>query len=104
MVKAVECTPAAILSALRAGNFYSSCGPVFESIELDGDKVSIQCSPVLFARLVGPGSHGSRIGSFSGSLLTEAAFEIPPSWQYAYLEIEDGQGRRAWTNSLTVHE
>jgi len=104
MVNAVECTPAAILSALKAGNFYSSCGPQIESIEYDGDKVSIQCSPVQVARLVGPGSHGDRTGSFDGSLLTHAAYEIPRSWRYAYLEIEDEQGRRAWTNPLFMYE
>ena len=102
MVNARECTPETILAALRVGNFYSTCGPLFESIEFDGNQVCIQCSPVQVARLVGPGSHGSRIGSFSGSLLTEAAFEIPPTWEYAYLEIEDGQGRRAWTNPLII--
>lgn len=104
MVKAGECTPIAILSALKAGNYYSTCGPLFESIEFDGDKVFIQCSPVQAVRLVGPGTHGRRIGSFSGSLLTEAAFEIPLSWQYAYLEIEDRQSRRAWTNPLIIYE
>ena len=92
MVKAGECTPEAILSALRVGNHYSTCGPLFESIEYDGDRVSIQCSPVQVARLVGPGWHGARTGSFDGSLLTRATFTIPPAWQYAYLEIEDEQG------------
>ena len=104
MVNAAECTPEAILPALKAGNFYSTCGPLFESIELEGNKVSIQCSPVQAARLVGPRSHGSQTGSFDGSLLTRAAFEIPPSWQVAYLEIEDQQGRRAWTNPLFIKE
>ena len=102
MVNARECTPEAILAALKAGNFYSTCGPLFESIEFDGSQVRIQCSPVQVARLVGPGWHGSRIGSFNGGLLTGAAFEIPTAWQYAYLEIEDGHGRRAWTNPLII--
>ncbi|RPI33360.1 MAG: hypothetical protein EHM70_06235 [Chloroflexota bacterium] len=104
MVNAVECTPKAILSALRDGNFYSTCGPLFESIEFDGEKVSIQCSPVKFARLVGPGSDGARVGSFDGSLLSEAAFKVPRSWQYAYLEIEDQHGQRAWTNPIFINE
>jgi hypothetical protein len=104
MVNAPECTPAAILAALKAGNFYSSCGPQIKSIEYEAGKVSIHCSPVQVARLVGPGSLGARTGSFDGSLLTNATFEIPQAWQYAYLEIEDEQGRRAWTNPLFVYE
>jgi hypothetical protein len=102
MVNAEECAPEAILSALRAGNFFSTCGPLFESIDYDGERVSIQCSPVQVARLVGPGWLGIRAGSYNGSLLTQAAFEIPPTWQYAYIEIEDERGRRAWSNPLFV--
>jgi hypothetical protein len=101
MVNAVECTPDAIFSALRAGNFYSSCGPLFESIECDGEKISIRCSPVRFVRLVGPGWNGNRAGSFD-RLVTEASFTVPESWQYAYLELEDEHGLRAWTNPLFI--
>jgi hypothetical protein len=104
MVNTTEGTPAAILSALKAGNFYSTCGPIIESIESHGDKVSIQCSPVQVARLVGPGPYGARTGSLEGNLLTGAVFEIPRNWPYAYLEIEDEQGRRAWTNPLFIYD
>ena len=102
MVNAAECTPEAILFALRTGNFYSTCGPRFELLEYKGDEVSVRCSPVQAVRLVGPGSNGERSGSFTGSLLTQASFKVPPSWPYAYLEIEDEHGRRAWTNALYV--
>lgn len=104
MVNAPECTPAAITAAIKAGNYYSSCGPAFTSIEFDGKQVSFNSSPVRFARMVGPKWCGQRTGSFDGSSLTEGAFEIPDDWEYAYLEIEDDYGRRAWTNSLFVSE
>jgi hypothetical protein len=99
MVNSAECTPNAIFSALRWGNFYSSCGPLFETIEFDGETVRIRCSPVRFVRLVGPGWNGDRAGSFD-RLVTEASFTVPRSWQYAYLELEDEHGLRAWTNPL----
>ena len=102
MVNAPECTPPAILTALRTGNFYSTCGPLIESIEYDGDQVSVRCSPVQFARLVGPRWQGAPTGSFDGTLLTHATFELRQDWQYAYLEIEDAQGRRAWSNPLFI--
>ncbi len=100
MVNADRCTPAAILEALRAGRYYSTCGPTFESIHYDGEQVTFECSPVQFARLVGPGSAGDRTGSFDGRLLTGATFPVRHNWAYCYLEIEDAQGRRAWTNPL----
>ena len=62
--------------------------------------MTVRTLPVQFARLAGPGSSGKRIGSFDGERRTEATFEIVPDWPYAYLEVEDACGRRAWTNNL----
>jgi hypothetical protein len=102
VVNSTARTPEKILSALRAGNFYASCGPRIESIAYEGDAVTVECSPVQFIRLVGPRWEGERVGAFDGSRLTRATFQVPQDWSYAYLEVEDELGRRAWTNSLYV--
>ncbi|MGC9521284.1 MAG: PHP domain-containing protein [Anaerolineae bacterium] len=102
MVQAPTLTTDAILSGLRAGNFYSTTGPVFERIEVTGDHVRVETSPVSFIRLVGPAYLGQRVGSFDGPLLAGGDFELPEAWPYAYLDIEDDRGRRAWTNTLWV--
>ena len=100
MVNAPACTAIDIMAALREGNFYSSCGPDFESIVCADGAVTVKTSPVRFIRLVGPRSSGLRAGAFRGKLSTEATFTIPADWPYAYVEIEDARGRRAWTNTL----
>ena len=100
MVNAPDCTPPALMAGIRAGEYYSSCGPDFLSIQSDATHVRIRTSPVQFIRLVGPGWLGRRYGSFDRAVLTEAEFEIPADWPYAYLEIEDQAGRLAWTNCL----
>lgn len=100
VVNAPECTADAILASIRRGNFYSSCGPDFRSIALEGDQVHVATSPVQFARLVGPGYAGLRAGSFDSELIHTFSFAVPSHWEYAYLEIEDTEGRRAWTNAL----
>ncbi|MBN1642341.1 MAG: CehA/McbA family metallohydrolase [Anaerolineae bacterium] len=102
MVQAGACTRAAILEAIRAGRFYSTCGPQFYTIVQEGRTVSVETSPVRFARLVGPGSSGKRVGFFDEQRLEQATFDIPESWAYAYLEIEDADRRRAWTNALLL--
>lgn len=102
MVHAADRSRDAILDAIRAGRFYSSCGPEFVSITADGNSVTVDCSPVQFIRLVGPAARGARIGSFDGQRFSEATFEVPSDWSYAYIEIEDECGRRAWTNTLFV--
>jgi len=100
VVNAAECTAAEIVDGIRRGNFYSSCGPEFHSITFDGEQVQATMSPVSFARLVGPRSDGQRIGYFDGRLFDTVSFPVPREWRYAYLEIEDREGRRAWTNPL----
>lgn len=102
VVNSKELSTEAIGGSIRAGNFYSSCGPDFHHINCDGNTVTIKTSPVQFARLVGPDRNGLRTGSFDGSLMTKAVFEVPEDWKYAYLEIEDSNGKRAWTNSLFI--
>jgi len=100
VVRSEACETAAILTAIRRGNFYSSCGPEFHAITLDGGHVHAGTSPIRFARLVGPGPRGARLSASDGGPLTDVRFEVPSDWRYAYLEIEDAEGRRAWTNSL----
>lgn len=100
MVNAEACTQEAILAALRAGRYYASCGPELKSIDCRAGQVSVQTSPVRFIRLVGPGTRGERVGAFRGKLITSATFDVPAKWPFAYLEVEDGHGRRAWTNTL----
>jgi hypothetical protein len=102
VVQAEKCARQPLLDAIRAGRFYSTCGPTFHSIVQEGRVVSVETSPVRFVRLVGPASRGQRVGSFDGQALQEASFEIPESWAYAYVEIEDAGRRRAWTNTLLI--
>ena len=100
MVQAPELTAGAIMASFRAGRYYSTTGPTFSHIRQEDGHVTIEVSPVQFIRLVGPGPRGQRLGSFDDTYLTEATFEIPDDWPYAYIEIEDHQGRQAWTNPL----
>lgn len=102
VVNAPGLSQPAILDAIRMGNFYSSTGPAFYRMTGDGNTVTIETSPVQFARLVGPAHLGKRIGGFEGKVFTVAEFDIPPEWAYAYLEIEDARGHRAWTNALFI--
>jgi hypothetical protein len=102
VVQAPVCEPKPIVAAIRAGRFYSSCGPTFEAIEHEGREVHVRTSPVQFIRLAGPAHRGKRVGSFDGATTETATFEVPEDWIYAYLEIEDTRGRRAWTNALFV--
>lgn len=101
-VLASACEETAILTAIRQGHFYASCGPVIRQIREKKGRVELETTPARFVRLAGPDALGQRQGSFDGIERTDWAFEIPPDWAYAYLEIEDGQGRCAWTQTIYV--
>ena len=104
VVNAPEGTRAGLLAAIRAGNFYSSCGPEIHALELHGSSLVVRTSPVQFLRLAGRGWENKPLGSFGRDRITEARIELPADWEYIYLEIEDDRGRRAWTNTLFTEQ
>ena len=100
VINAPELSKENVLKAIKNGNYYSSCGPDFKSITCDNKLLHIECSPVKFIRLVGPNARGCPLGSFNGKLLTQISIEIPEDWDYIYIEIEDKDGKKAWSNTL----
>ena len=45
---------------------------------------------------------GNWINAGDNQPIQRAEFELPPDWPYARLEIEDAEGKRAWSNPLWV--
>jgi hypothetical protein len=104
VVNAESISGDALMTAIRRGNFYSSCGPAFESITLDGSEFSMTTSPIRSARLVGPGPRGITVEAKDAEPLTRVTMSLPEKWDYCYAEIEDEGGKRAWTNNLLLSE
>ena len=100
MVNAASCTREEILYNVRHGNFYSSQGPEFKTIACLENKVKIETSPVTYVRLIGPRMAGNWIRATEDAPVIQAEFELPQDWPYARLEIEDADGKRAWSNPL----
>jgi len=96
MVAADRLAGDAIISALKAGAFYASCGPDFTSITRDGDRLHVTTSPV--SRIVLAAS-GHRARWEHGSGLTSASFELDGlDADHVRLTITDADGRDAWSN------
>ena len=98
-VWSAELSEAAILDALKRGAFYSTQGPRFHAIRLEGTRPRIECSPVAQVRWrtygrVGFVDHAALPGGISNSQL--------PDWfeprTFLRIELVDHQGRRAWSN------
>jgi len=105
MVNATELSAEAIIASIRRGNFYSSSGPLFKSIAIEKrNRVVIETSPIVHARLLGPRDKGKYKGAVNGEPLTDTHFRIPDEWAFARLEIEDAEGKVAWSNPLLMGE
>lgn len=99
-VRAEALDPDALLAALKAGHFYSSQGPEFFDVVLsesrDGFGLRVACSPV----------HSVTLSRADLGAVTKAAAGIPFAFfrldekpaGFLRLTIEDGSGRKAWTN------
>ena len=103
----------AVLESLRRGAFYSSSGPEIESLEVADDGVVVRCTPVRSATLVGGRLAGARVNAgrlgypyrgeileVTGDGLIVAARLTRPASASGRLELEDADGRKAWTNAL----
>ena len=72
-VKAESLDPDALLTALKAGQYYSSMGPQIHAIEMNGKEISISCSPVdTITVLCGT----SRTMVRNGRAITDASFDL----------------------------
>ena len=95
-VKTEELSPEALIEALKAGAFYSSCGPVIDDVVIiPPDSVKITCSPVSRIMMIGKDGESK---SAEGDGITTAT--LKRNWPTPWMRVivRDEYGRRAWTN------
>lgn len=100
-VKAEELTPPSVLAALKAGQFYSTTGPEFRSMEIDSAGcMRIDCTPVDRVFVT---ARGHQVASIQGNELTEAFVDLAGlDGPYCRVTIRDRDGRRAWSNPIWI--
>ena len=97
MVRATECSPEALLAALKAGQYYSTTGVELRDIRVEGDELVVECSPATGIYLQGK---GSREVHAIGHDLTHARLPAYKLGKHGFMRLTvlDAQGRRAWSN------
>ena len=109
-VKAPSLDPDEILTALKAGHFYSSQGPQIHQLSISRDQLHISCSPVDSIAVV---SGTSRTLTRIGHAITSASLYLPDlakSWtpitpsKWVRVVIIDNAGKRAWSNPIWLDE
>lgn len=99
MVKALENTPGALLAALKAGQFYSSQGPLLHDVVVEEDRVIIESSAVVSAIVQGAGTGAKAV---HGASMTRAEVPLARLGASPWLRVTvvDAAGRRAWSNPV----
>ena len=99
MVKAENRSSAAILTAIRNGNFYSSQGPEISSIKIRGREIKVACSPAMRINFIANRSGGCSLRA-SAAKLEKAVWDVPRGVAYVRVEIVSGSGKIAWSNPV----
>lgn len=99
-VKSEHREPDAILTALKAGHYYSSTGPQIHNIKiLPGRKLEVHCSPAERILVTG---FGSQVASTWGNGITSAELSLGNLSYSPYFRVtvRDSNGGRAWSNPV----
>ncbi len=97
-VRSPTLEPVALVDALKAGDYYTSQGPEIHDIQIDGDEVSISCSPAASIYATGV---ATRAASAHGDGFTEARLPLDLFMDaYFRVTVIDAAGKRAWSNPI----
>lgn len=98
-----QLTRRSVLSALKAGAFFSTQGPVFKRIEVGEHTIDIECSPVQQVRWRTFGKVGYVEYKKKDAELTVCS--LPQGFQprvFVRIELVDAEGKKAWSNPIFV--
>ena len=100
MVKAEECSEKALLDAICRGDFYASQGPQLH-VERKGDTLVIDSSP---CSVIGTLSNNVWLPDrvLRGENLTHFEYRIKSKEQWVRVEVQDENGRYAWSNIFVI--
>ncbi len=104
MISADELKYDKIVSALEAGDFYASSGPVIEELYIEDGEVHLKCSPVKF---IGMGTNHRPIGGAKRAkqpdeYLTEVVIKIREGTKYVRFDLQDEHGNWAHTRAYYI--
>lgn len=104
MIQAPKLEYNAVMQALEQGDFYSSMGPEFYEISLEGRTLRIDCSPVQKIYVQTQGRFCHKAVAPVGETLTHAEFELNGNEGYIRVDLRDAQGLHANSNAYFLDE
>ena len=104
MIMPKEFSYKGVFEAMEKGEMYSSTGPVFKEVSIDGGRIHIECSEVKNIFVYDGSKNPRRLHSLDGKALTSADFEIDKNAKYIRVSICDFDGKRADTRGFFPDE
>ncbi len=89
----------AILSALKNGAFYSSCGPEIKDFRIEDGKAVVECSPCAEISFRAGRMPCRSLYSDNADLCRHEC-HVPDFLKYIRVTVTDKNGRRAWSNPI----
>jgi hypothetical protein len=91
-----------IMSALQNGEFYASTAPLIYNLTVDGNKVSIETSPVKAIFLTTEGRRSNATYATDENGVTKAEFEVDKKDGYFRITLIDFEGKKAYTQAYEI--
>lgn len=89
-----------VVEAMEKGEMYSSMGPVFKEISMQGNKIHIECSEVERIMVFTGSKTPVREFAPAGGTITSADFEIDDRAKYVRVSVVDKYGKFADTRGF----
>jgi predicted metal-dependent phosphoesterase TrpH len=99
MVKAEANEPTALVSALKAGEYYASTGPELHDFRIEDDKVVVECSPAENIIAIGANA-ASKVTHGNGLTRAELPLKRFHEGGWVRAAVHDAAGKRAWSNPI----
>jgi hypothetical protein len=99
MVKAEANEPQALLSALKAGEYYASTGPELHDMRIEGDMLVVKCSPADHIIAIGANA-ASKVAHGDGLTRADLPLERFREGGWVRAAVHDAAGKRAWSNPI----
>ena len=89
-----------IIEAMESGNMYSSMGPEFKEISIEGNKIHVECSPVERIVIFTGSKTPKRLFANPGETICSGDFEIDERAKFVRVSVVDKYGNFADTRGF----
>ena len=100
MIMPKDFTYDSVMEAMETGEMYSSMGPLFKEVSMEGNKIHIECSDVKMIVVFTGGKVPKRLIAENGKTINCADFEIGERAKYVRVSIIDEYGKYADTRGF----